>query len=191
MKRNRTRAARRIKEKTAKNTAAREAGEASAEEAQERPKVARTQPMLERYYHRNQIDVDQYMAGQRLQMDWTGMGRLLSPGRVSAQSMEWLGASYNDPTPHQIECKRALDDAIRAVGQFLSSVLINVCLHDVPASEWAKAFGNRPLNDGIACLRLALDGLRHHYEQPRRRPQIWPIPDELQLPIAKAARVAV
>jgi Domain of unknown function (DUF6456) len=177
--------ARRIKEKTAKNAAAREQGQATAEEAQERPRTARQVPMLERYYHRNQINIDQYTAGERFRSDWIGMGKLLSPGRISAQSMELLGASFNDPTPYQIECKRSLDAAIMALGQILSSVLINVCLHDAAASEWARMFGNRPANDGIACLRLALDGLKHHYEQPRRRA----VPAPHELAIAELARV--
>jgi hypothetical protein len=52
------------------------------------------------------------------------------------------------------------------VGNGLRSVVINVCCHDMAASDWAATFGRE--KDGIACLRLALDCLREHYDGPQR-----------------------
>ena len=164
----RERAARRNTARQKLNKQRLAAGLEAIEDAKERPRAVRSKPIIDYYLSRGQIDESQHEAGQTFREDWIGMGPL-SSGRVSAQSWEILGASYSDPTPHQIDCKNRVDAAILGVGQFLSSVMINVCLFDFTASDWAKAFGNRPANDGIACLRLALDGLKEHYAQPTRR----------------------
>jgi Domain of unknown function (DUF6456) len=150
--------ARRIKEKTAKNAAAREAGEAAADEAQERPKIARDQPILERYRVRGQITEVQYEAGERLHEAAVGMGQSF----VKAASYERVSPSNGDPTPRQIKCYHDYVSAIQAVGQFLSPVLISVCIHDQSCAEWASTY-HRKETDGIGILRLALDALAHHY----------------------------
>lgn len=162
--------ARRIKEKTAKNAAAREAGEAAAEEAQERPKVARTQPILDRYLARGQITKIQHEAGERLHEDAVGMGQSF----VRAASYELASPGNGDPTPRQIKCYQSYQAAIQAVGQFLSPVLISVCIHDEPCGLWASSYRRRE-EDGMAILCLALDALANHYglsryEAPPPRP---------------------
>lgn len=167
-KRNRTKAERRRLQATAKNRSVRENNQEVAEVAAIVKRGVRTKPVLEVYRNRGQIDQLQYEAGMRFHTDWLGCGKLLSPGRVSAQAFEIFEVGHADPTVHQIHCKRQFESAIQAVGKILSSVLINVCLHNLSASTWAQTFGQRPANDGIACLRLGLDGLRHHYENGGR-----------------------
>lgn len=150
--------ARRIKEKTVKNAAAREAGEVAAEEAEARPKVARDQPILERYRARGQITQVQYEAGERLHQDAVGMGQSF----VKAASYERVSPGNGDPTPRQLKCYHAYVSAIQAVGQFLSPVLVGVCIHDQSCSEWASTY-HRKETDGMGILRLALDALADHY----------------------------
>lgn len=172
--RNRTKALRRRQQATAKNRAVREKNQEVAEVAAIVKRGVRTKPKLEEYRNRGQIDQMQYDAGMRFHTDWLGCGKLLSPGRVSAQAFEVFEAGHGDPTVHQIHCKRQFEAAIQAVGKILSSVLINVCLHNLSAKDWAQTFGQRPANDGIACLRLGLDGLRDHYENGGRdRGGLW------------------
>ena len=185
--------ARNRRERAAKRNVARQklnkqrlaAGLEALEDARERPRTVRYKPMIDRYLSRGQINESQHEAGRKFRDDWIGMGNVLSSGRVCAQSWEILGAGYSDPTPYQIDCKKRVDAAILGVGEFLSSVLINVCLFDFAASEWAATFGKRPTNDGIACLRLALDGLKAHYEGPsRRRPAARRAVDPAELQLA-------
>lgn len=149
---------RRIKEKTAKNTAAREAAEVAVEDAQERPKVARYQPILDRYLARSQITKIQHEAGERLHEDAVGMGQ----SYVRAASYEPMSPSTGDPTPRQVKCYHSYRAAIQSVGQFLSPVLIAVCIHDESCGEWAKRYRRRE-DDGMAILRMALDALATHY----------------------------
>lgn len=132
-------------------------------------RIARETNWLVYYKNRSNISEDQYLAGYTFAMDAEKASAVLPVRTVKAAALEFVGASHYDPTPYQLACKRAVDEAITALGPQLSSVVINVCVYNNPASEWAIAFGNRPKEDGIACLRLALDALHEHYQRPKRR----------------------
>jgi hypothetical protein len=164
--RNRTRAARRRAERTRLSSETIERNTEAAEIAELVRRGVRTKPILEEYRNRGQIGEDRFRAGMKLRRDWYGVGKSLSPGRVQAHSWERFldGGRYDDFTPYQLDCKARVDAALTAAGAPLASVLINVCFHDLPASDWALAFGRRPKSDGIACLRLGLDSLHAHYE---------------------------
>jgi hypothetical protein len=162
-----TKAARRRAQAEARNRQVREDNVEAAEIAELVKRGPRTKPALEVYLNRGQISEEQYKSGMSLRADWIGMGKSLSPGRVKAQSLELLDSGgYSDITPYQMDCKDRFTAALRSVGKILASCMINVCLHDMPASIWAVSYGGRrQASDGIACLRAGLDGLRLHYDR--------------------------
>jgi Domain of unknown function (DUF6456) len=130
MARNRTRAARRIAEKTKANALAREAGLGAAEE-QRRPKLnrARYKTQLELLANRGNITQAQHMAGARLAADYarseTIPARLI--GRYEA-NMPRAPKKYQSPSdgPECIAARERFEAAMEAVGPFLRDILIHL-----------------------------------------------------------------
>jgi Domain of unknown function (DUF6456) len=170
--RNRTRAARRIAERTKKNAAAIEAAVELAEEAQERPKrkYARTRTQLETLEARGGITLDQKRAGDRLAKDYarsnTTIGRLV--GRYEANMPRRPGYGAPPDTPLSIVARERYDNAMKAVGPWLNGILFHVCITDLPPSGWGPMNGKAAL-DGPPILRLALDALISFYDGGNRR----------------------
>jgi Domain of unknown function (DUF6456) len=156
MAKRKTRAQKRIAERTKRNAQRREKASESREVVLER---ARTQPVLDRYLAREQIETYQHQAGSRLYENWVGMGQSQAKAATFEGSVHSVGFDY---TPWQLRCYERYVSAIAAVGFYLAPVLIAVCLHDETAGEWASRY-RRTERDGMAILRLALDALAYHW----------------------------
>jgi hypothetical protein len=156
MAKRKRRAQKRIAERTKQNARRRDKASESREPVLER---ARTQPILDRYLAREQIETHQHQAGNRLYEQWMGMGQDHAKAASFEGSMHSIGFDY---TPWQLRCYERYVSALAAVGPQLTPVLIAVCLHDESAREWASGY-RRSERDGIAILRLALDTLAQHY----------------------------
>ena len=123
----------------------------------------RTQSALDRYLLRREISERQFDAGLRLYRQWRASGSQMS---VTSRYGPRLGRSP-DKSEYQIDMRRRVDRALRDVGKQLAGVLVNTCLCDLPARDWAVRIGGAP-QAGIVVLRLALDALADHYEKGRR-----------------------
>jgi hypothetical protein len=119
-KRNRTRAVRRIAERTKKNAAAVNAGAEAAEDAETRPRKARHTPELVRLLNRGVITPDQHRAGDRFAGDFRRSGSVIGRliGRYEA-GMPRPPKKYSAPppdTPHAIEARELFEQAVAALG---------------------------------------------------------------------------
>ena len=124
-----------------------------------------TQTALDRYSLRREINERQYDAGNRLYHQWRASGSQVSvTGRYGLR----LGHSP-ELSELQMDMRRRVDRALRAVGRQLAGVLVHVCLTDQPARDWAVGVGGPP-QAGILVLRLALDALADVYEKGRAAP---------------------
>jgi hypothetical protein len=75
------------------------------------------------------------------------------------------GRQIND-APHQIDARRRFEAALQGVGQWLSPILVHVCICDLSPSDWSGDRGYPPRNSA-SILRLALDALLDHYGMRR------------------------
>ena len=123
-----------------------------------------TQWPLDRYAKREQIDPDQYDAGERLRKDWHRSGMM--PRMTADLARETGLGGRSEMTDEQVAAWQRYKRAIQTVGLILSPILVHVCCMGWPADDWAKSRG-RPQGDGIAALRLALDALCVHYGSKR------------------------
>jgi hypothetical protein len=169
--RNRTRAARRNAERREKNAAALELATELAVEAEERPKrhFARTKTVLETLEARGAITLDQKRAGDRLARDYarsnTMIGRLI--GHYEANVPRRPGYGAPPDTPMSIVARERYDNAMKAVGPHLNSILFHVVVTDLPPSHWGPLNG-LAVAEGPKLLRVALDSLAAHYGGTRR-----------------------
>jgi hypothetical protein len=167
--RNRTRAARRIAERTKRNASAIDAGVEAEEEARTRPRNARHAAQLDVLLHRHVITPDQARAGGRFSRDFhlsgTVIGRLI--GRYEA-GMPKKPKKYAAPAadaPSTIEARERFELAQTALGP-LVPIVIHVAICDLPPSEWC-ATADRLNGDARAVLRFALSTLARHYAGQR------------------------
>lgn len=131
----------------------------------ERPKqaakrVAAAWP-CDTYKSRGEITPEHHRAAERLYGDYLTSG--LNPWASGGDGIANHGEAR---TPGQGPTYPEYQAAMRAVGIRLSAVLSWVVLAGHHASEWADKRGLKK-QDGIACLRFALDVLYEHY-WPRR-----------------------
>jgi hypothetical protein len=135
-----------------------EAGDALAREY-ERKRVKRADKKTQiELYHPRSIDLAQKNAAEKLKSDWQNSG--LNPRVVAAYDSAVGGGGNNMPGMGTTARDYML--AMQAVGMILSPVLVHVVIEDQSAESWAQLKG-KPLKDGIAALRLALDALCEHY----------------------------
>ena len=117
----------------------------------------RGQRILDRYYLRGQISRRQFEAGERFRCRLRSSLTPSEPAdRCSLNSA--MGSWRSD---HSF-LTGALKGDLEAVGGRLSSVLIHVCLCDEAAGHWGLRHRGKA-SDGIALLRLALDGLADYW----------------------------
>ncbi|MEO1223344.1 MAG: DUF6456 domain-containing protein [Pseudomonadota bacterium] len=117
--------------------------------------------MLDRYRQRDELDARQYCAGDALHRLYVAAGR--SP----TMSLELVGVGDTEKNAHarKADAWVELNQALRAVGQRLSPVLLHVCLADGAASAWARKNGHDP-RGGLTLLRVALDSLADYFRHP-------------------------
>lgn len=153
----RNRAARRNEERQIKNEQA-----TKQEAAQENP-VRRSshKTQIDLLYGRGGIDARLRNAGHRLYADWYRSG---AHPQVVSSCWTSTGSGRGDMTERQVQAWKAFQRAIQAVGLILSPVVIDVCLWDRAAGDWAANAG-KPRSDGPAILRLGLEVLAVHYEE--------------------------
>jgi Domain of unknown function (DUF6456) len=179
MARRRTRAARRIAERTAAN--ARRRDEAIAEQEPPRPARARHKTQLEFLENRGSISTGQRRAGERLARDFQiagGMPRVIAPYQASAGRPQRRAFVFNgEDGPRQIDARRRFESAIQAAGLQLNPLLMHVAVLDLPLADWSRPGMHN--GDGAALLRLALDVLADHYRRPPADDQDAPSPDDL------------
>lgn len=125
-------------------------------------KVARTttQTPLDRYYRRNQIDEDQWKAGNKLFEDWYKSG--LSP-KLTADLMRMnVGeCNYGMPSSERMaHHRREFRAASAVVWDFCGAELFHVCCEQ-------KTIGS---DAGMAIFKRGLDVLARHYGFKRRGP---------------------
>ncbi|MEM7446405.1 MAG: DUF6456 domain-containing protein [Pseudomonadota bacterium] len=120
-----------------------------------------TQRTLDRYAQREEIDARQYSAGDALYRLWYAAGR--SP-KLTLNLLS-VGGSDENAEDRKAGAWADLNQALRAVGQRLSPILVHVCLTDGTASAWAKQNGHDP-RGGLTVLRLALDALGDYLRLP-------------------------
>lgn len=119
---------------------------------------------LEVLFSRGAITEQMKAAGDRLYRDWHRSGA--QPQLCSAV---WTstGMGKGEMTQTQVEAHHRFRDAIQAVGLILSPVLIDVCLWERSAGDWAE-LSAKPRADGPAVLRLGLDALVNHYSTEKK-----------------------
>jgi hypothetical protein len=170
--RNRTRAARRNAERRKKNEAAIEAAIELAEDRAERPKrkFARSRTILETLEARGAINLDQKRAGDKLAKDYvrsnTTIGRLI--GHYEANMPRRPGYGAPPDTPMSIVARERYDNAMKAVGPRLNSILFHVCVTDLAPIHWGPPNGEAAV-EGPKLLRVALDALITFYDGGSRR----------------------
>ncbi|MBL8304343.1 MAG: hypothetical protein JNM26_16445 [Ideonella sp.] len=113
------------------------------------------------YHRRGEITPEHHRAAERLYGDYLTSG--LNPWASSGDGIANHGEAR---TPGQGPTYVEYQAAMKAVGIRLSAVLSWVVLAGHHASEWALQRGMRK-QDGIACLRFALDALGEHYRGER------------------------
>lgn len=125
----------------------------------------RTQSLLQRYLARRSISGAQFQAGERLYAAREAAGASSAPiGSYAPKVDKSIRATS------VLSCAMADDRykrALEAMGPGLAPIAVHVCINDQSAEEWARAKG-KPLKDGIALLRAALDLLVDHW-RPRGR----------------------
>jgi hypothetical protein len=166
-RKNRTRAMRRVAQRTVRNALALE----EAVEAEEtRPKLAsaRHKTQLEFLAGRTTISDRQHQAGERLALDFRiagDMPKVVAPyePRMASPSKRAFVFNGHDG-PIQIDARHRFEKAMQAVGLRLSPLLMHVAVLDQPLADWHRP-GVRN-GDGAALLRLGLDVLADHYRLP-------------------------
>jgi hypothetical protein len=166
--RDRTRAARRIAERTKRNAAAVDAGVEAEEAARTRPRNARHAAQLDVLLHRHVITPDQARAGGRFSRDFrlsgTVIRRLIGRYEANMPKKPKRYAAAPD-TPSTIEARERFEQAVAALGP-LVPIVIHVAICDLPPSEWC-ATADRLNGDARAVLRFALSTLFRHYAGQR------------------------
>jgi Domain of unknown function (DUF6456) len=165
--RNRTRAARRIVERTRRNLEAVEAGATLAEDRPKRNRQVRHRTRLEELEARSVISPEQKNAGDRLCRDYyasnTMIGRLTASYEPRMRSHQKYQATPD--TPRSVAARQRFDNALAAAGP-LAAILVHTCVTDLAPSAWGPANG-KAADDGPALLRLGLDTLVEFYSGNR------------------------
>jgi hypothetical protein len=109
------------------------------------------------------IDDSQYLAGERLRLDFERamLGRRTTTNWDSAGSGRG-GNTAAELSDGAIAARQRYHKAMEAVGPELSSILMHVCCM-ASGIEQAERMLNLPSRSGKAVLGLALTGLARHY----------------------------
>jgi hypothetical protein len=150
-----TRAQRRIAERTAANQKRREAIPAQFSE------YRRHDPLpIDKCLADGLITLEQQSAARRLQELAQGMGGHLS--QLRAASLEYRPrSSSSEPTPHEIYCCQQYNAAIQAVGPFRWPVFAVVVVNESIA-DYASRF-RRTVDEGLEVLRMGRDRRAEHF----------------------------
>ena len=181
-RRTRTRAARRIVERTKRNVAAVEAGATAAEDAKSRPRVGRNVTHLDYLRSRGSISDTQADAGLHLARDFRASHSIIGSKMIGSYqaNMPRPSRKYAVPAPdapHVIEAREAVDAAVNALGP-LVGIVFHVAVCDAAAGEWGATPQHRN-GDAMALLRFGLSTLHRHYSEMRcpaingRSPRAW------------------
>ena len=129
------------------------------------PMRVRSQRMIDRYRIRRQISRSQFRAAEQLYREWRASG---SEPRMTPRygGVHLVGRS--DADEHQAVMRHEGTMTLIDVGLMASAILVHVVLLDLAAGDWAIA-RNYPKSAGIVMLKEALNVLRLHYRQRRRR----------------------
>ena len=117
-----------------------------------------TQSVLDRYLSRSQIDPRQFDVGTKLYRMWRAAG---GEQRVTF-SYEPRVRGRPELSDEQAVLRHRLTEVQRAMGP-LAGILIQVCLCDEAARDWATSRGDAP-QAGVVVLRLALDALADYWK---------------------------
>jgi Domain of unknown function (DUF6456) len=163
--RNRSRAARRIAERTKINALAREAGAEIAADDQPKRRYARTKSQLELLESRGNITIHHRKAGERLEQDYRLSGTC--PSRLISRyepNMPRQPKKYQAPSdaPGNIAARERFDAAMSAIGPWLAPIVLHVVICDLPVANWGPMNG-RAATHGPGLLFTALDALAAHY----------------------------
>lgn len=118
----------------------------------------RTQSMMDRYLHRDQITQRQYDAGMRLYAAWRASGSAQTV--VAHYGLRIQGGG--EMSQRQAAIRADVTAALVAMGTRLASALVHVCLCDEAAGDWGERQRGKAA-DGIPVLRLALDSLADYW----------------------------
>jgi hypothetical protein len=178
MARRRTRAARRIAQRTEAN--ARRRG-AAAEQEPPQPVRARHKTQLEFLEGRGSISTGQRRAGERLARDFRvagGTPKLIASYQASAGRPQRRAYVFEGGDgPARVDARRRFEAGIQAAGLQLSPLLMHVAVLDLPLADWSRPGMHN--GDGAALLRLALGVLADHYRRPPEDDPDAPSPDDL------------
>ena len=128
-----------------------------------RPLRVTTQTMLERYLVRRHLSQGQYAAGDRLAQTFHGAGGF---ARTTGSYEPRVDGQSIDALLRHVSALEQVRAPLRWVGQQLSVVLVDVCIMDHSARDWAVRHHNNS-DAGIVVLRLALDRLAEFYGKTR------------------------
>jgi hypothetical protein len=181
MARRRTRAARRIAERTAAN--ARRRDEAIAEQEPPRPARARHKTQLEFLENRGSISTGQRRAGERLARDFQiagGMPRVIAPYQASAGRPQRRAFVFNgEDGPRQIDARRRFESADTG-GRFAAQPAVDARRGARPAARRLEPPGNaqrgmeRPCCAWRSTSSPITTGGRRLTIRTRPAPTIWP-----------------
>jgi Domain of unknown function (DUF6456) len=162
-----SKAAKRIAERTRRNLEAVEAGVTLAEDRPKRNRQVRHRTRLEELEARGVISPEQKNAGDRLCRDYyssnTIIGRLTASYEPTMRSRQKYQAVPD--TPRSVAARQRFDNALAAAGP-LAAILVHTCVTDLAPSAWGPANG-KAAEDGPALLRLGLDTLVEFYSGNR------------------------
>jgi hypothetical protein len=160
--------ARRIKKKTAQNLAAREQGQAAADEAAVPIlKSARHISQLQLLLSRGNITDRQYKAGDQLYRNWRASG---SEPRLAPSYMREVGLGLGGTIEYQIGARRRFEQAMLALKPEQRSIAFHVCLMDQRLALWTGLMV--PISEAMKLLRETLDDLEHWNENRRAKKPI-------------------
>ncbi len=117
-----------------------------------------TQSALDRYLSRSQISQRQFDVGTKLYRMWRATG---GEQRVTF-SYELRVRARPELSDEQAVLRHRLTEVLRRMGP-LAGILIQVCLCDEAARDWARSRGDVP-QAGVVVLRLALDALADYWK---------------------------
>ena len=129
--------------------------------AGERRQRVQDQVPIDRYRQRGQLSQRQYDAAIKLRHAWDRAGGTPNVTPSYQQRVDCQGSDAERVTEAQAAAHKQVQQAMAAVGNRLSGILVSVVLMDETAQEWATSEGEHP-KGGIVGLRLALDTLADH-----------------------------
>jgi hypothetical protein len=118
-----------------------------------------TQTAIDRYRQREQINAMQFDAAEKFRTAWYIGCRGAS---VTANYDVRFPATASSTEDHTASARLLVNNALKAVGNQLSPVIIHTCGLDLSADSWASRHGHSG-RSGLTVLKLGLDALAEHF----------------------------